>query len=70
MKRELKFRAWTGTQMLNRTLFDRNWYTQDDKCVQGAMPEDARTMETMQFTGLKDKKTGQMSICLAGSLPK
>ena len=51
---ELKFRAWDGETMLNRTLFDRNWYNDDNKCCKGAMPNDARTLEVMQFTGLTD----------------
>jgi len=55
MSREIKFRAWDGEQMLNRTLFDRNWYTWENKCVRGAVPNDARALEVMQYTGLKDK---------------
>lgn len=54
--REIKFRAWGEKRMLNRTLFDRNWYTEDDKCVRGAMPNDARALKVMQYTGLKDAK--------------
>jgi uncharacterized phage protein (TIGR01671 family) len=53
--RDIKFRAWAGERMINRTLFDRNWYSKDDKCVMGATPRDARTLKVMQFTGLKDK---------------
>jgi uncharacterized phage protein (TIGR01671 family) len=53
--RDIKFRAWTGERMINRTLFDRNWYSKDDKCVMVATPRDARTLKVMQFTGLKDK---------------
>ena len=52
---EIKFRAWTGERMINRTLFDRNWYSKDDKCIMGATPRDARTLRVMQFTGLKDR---------------
>lgn len=54
--RDIRFRAWDGKRMLNRTLFDRNWYTWDDKCVKVAMPHDVNTLEIMQFTGLKDSK--------------
>ena len=53
--RQIKFRAWDGEQMLNRTLFDRNWYTWDNKLVKGAMPDDINYLKTMQYTGLKDK---------------
>ncbi len=55
MSREIKFRAWDGERMLNRTLFDRNWYNSDDKCVCGARPEDGARFKVMQYTGLKDK---------------
>ena len=53
--RQIKFRAWDGKQMMNRLLTDRNWYTDDNKCVCGARPEDATNLEIMQFTGLQDK---------------
>lgn len=52
--REIKFRAWNGERIINRTLFDRNWYSEDDKCVMVATPRDARILKVMQFTGLKD----------------
>ncbi len=50
----IKFRAWDGERMLNRTLFDRNWYTSDNKCVRRAMPDDIRTLKIMQYIGLND----------------
>jgi uncharacterized phage protein (TIGR01671 family) len=53
--RKIKFRAWNGLDMLDRELCDRNWYI-ENKCCQGAMPNDARTLKIMQCTGLKDKK--------------
>lgn len=53
--REIKFRAWNGKRMMNRTLFDRNWYSSDNKVMRGAMPNDVRALEVMQYTGLKDK---------------
>ena len=53
--REIKFRAWNGKRMLNRTIWDRNWYTKDNRCVCGAVPEDRTKLVLMQFTGLKDK---------------
>jgi uncharacterized phage protein (TIGR01671 family) len=55
MSREIKFRAWDGKRMLNRTLYDRNWYNDDDKCIKRAMPRDSNTLIVMQYTGLKDK---------------
>jgi len=55
MSREIKFRAWNAQMMLNRTLHDRNWYSRDNKCVCGAMPNDARIMIIMQFIGAQDK---------------
>ena len=53
--KDIKFRAWDGKQMLNRTLYDRNWYNEDDKCIRRAMPRDSNTLKVMQYTGLKDK---------------
>jgi len=55
MMREIKFRAWDGKWLLNRTLHDRNWYAKDDRCVKGAMPHDVNILKIMQYTGLKDK---------------
>ncbi len=50
----IKFRAWDGEIMLNRTLFDRNWYTKDNKCARVAMPKDVRILNVMQYIGLND----------------
>ena len=53
--REIKFRAWDGSMMINRGLHDRNWYTSSDKMVKGTHPNDKRELQVMQYTGLKDK---------------
>jgi len=53
---QCKFRAWDGKRMLNRILYDRNWYDADDKCIRRAMPRDSNILKVMQFTGLLDKK--------------
>lgn len=55
--REIKFRAWDGFRMINRTLFDRNWYTctKDERLAKEALPRDKNTLKVMQYTGLKDK---------------
>lgn len=53
--RVLKFRAWDGKRMLYRELYDRNWYLDDDRCVQVALPKDETTLRVDQFTGLADK---------------
>lgn len=54
--RDLKFRAWDGKRMLNRTLFDRNWYASEDEMVRVAMPNDIRTMKSiMQYISVKDR---------------
>lgn len=50
-----KFRAWDGKRMLYRELYDRNWYHDDDRCVQVALPKDETTLRVDQFTGLADK---------------
>lgn len=55
MSREIKFRAWDGKMMLNKTMFDRNWYSEDDRVVCGLMPNQKRYFKVMQYTGLKDK---------------
>jgi uncharacterized phage protein (TIGR01671 family) len=52
--RELKFRAWNGVNLIDRSLFDRNWYYKD-KLVSVAHPNDIRNLKVMQYTGLKDK---------------
>jgi len=56
MTRELKFRAWDKYRhvMLYKSFWDRNWYSEDDKCVCGLMPNDRNSFELMQYTGLKD----------------
>jgi len=53
--RQIKFRAWNGSIMMNRTLHDRNWYSENDKMVRQAKPSDVNTLKVMQFTGLQDK---------------
>lgn len=50
-----KFRAWDGKRMLYRELYDRNWYYDDDRCVQAALPKDKTALKVDQFTGLVDK---------------
>lgn len=55
MSREIKFRAWTGEEIINRGLHDRNWYNWNNKLVKGTHPNDKRELKVMQFTGLKDK---------------
>lgn len=61
MKRQIKVRAWDGKKMIYRTLFDRNWYATPENdengchCLRTAMPSDRNLLETMEFTGLKDK---------------
>ena len=60
MVRKIKFRAWDKAEkkMLFRNLHDRNWYYHPVEChtARSAMPNDERTIECMQFTGLKDKE--------------
>ena len=59
MARKIKFRAWDKAEkkMLFRNLHDRNWYYHPVEChtARSAMPNDERTIECMQSTGLKDK---------------
>lgn len=52
---DLKFRAWNYHEMMNRTLFDRNWYSKDDKQIRVAMPEDVNKFPVMRFTTARDK---------------
>ena len=58
MKRENKYRAFDGNNMLYRGLFDRNWYTSamGGKCVSGITPNDKHTLKVMEYIGLKDKE--------------
>ena len=51
----IRLRAWDGKRMLYRSVFDRNWYRDDDRCVQVALPKDETTLKVDQFTGLVDK---------------
>lgn len=51
----IRLRAWDGKRMLYRSVFDRNWYRDDDRCVQVALPKDETTLKVDQFTGLADK---------------
>lgn len=56
MSREIMFRAWhEGKNMIYRELTDRNWYTEDDKQICGAVPEDKHWFKIMQYTGLNDR---------------
>jgi len=59
MERIIKFRAWDGTRLLYKDLFDDNWYTSSDwnnsKLVRPVNQSDINTMQIMQYTGLKDK---------------
>ena len=57
MNREVKFRAWDGSQMIYRGLYDRNWYTDEKggKVVRSINPNDINDLKVMQYTGLKDK---------------
>ena len=51
----IRLRAWDGKRMLYRSVFDRNWYHDDNRLVQVALPKDETTMKVDQFTGLVDK---------------
>ncbi len=56
--RTIKFRAWTGKQMLFKELDDKNWYDSyliEGKLMCAASTNDCRRFKVMQFTGLKDK---------------
>ena len=51
----IRLRAWDGKRMLYRSVFDRNWYHDDNRLVQVALPKDETTMKVDRFTGLVDK---------------
>jgi uncharacterized phage protein (TIGR01671 family) len=54
--REIKFRAWDGSHMIYRGLYDRNWYTDEKggKAVRSIHPRDINDLKVMEYTGLKD----------------
>jgi len=54
MNRIIKFKAFHNGKMIYRGLHDRNWYTSDNKLVQGVHPLDYHNLKVMQFTGYKD----------------
>jgi len=55
--KEIKFRAWhlKHKKMVNREIFDRNWYTEENKVYAPIHPDDRYDYKLMQYTGLKDK---------------
>ena len=57
MNREIKFRAWDGSQIIYRGLYDRNWYTDEKggKVVRPIHPRDINDLKVMEYTGLTDK---------------
>lgn len=51
--RTLKFRAWDGKQMMYLDLYNRFWYSAENKCIRGAYPDDKKRLKTMQFTEVR-----------------
>lgn len=52
--REIKFRAWDEERFMYRGLFDRNWYTKCNLCIQSIHPNDQSDLKVSQYAGIKD----------------